>query len=125
MTNRFIFIIIIVFAILTALFFTLNNMKPSFRLGALMGANALMALLSIATYYMVKKQIAERPQAFVRGVNAATFLKLMICGVSILAYALYNRSHIHKPTLFILFGIYTVYTAVETVLLMKMAKQVK
>ncbi len=125
MTNRFIVIVVIVFALLGGIFFMLNNANPKFELSVLLFANALMALLSIITYFIVKKQVSERPQAFVRGVYGATFLKLMVCMIAILTYVLMNRASIHKPSLFILFGIYTVYTGVETVLLMKMAKQTK
>lgn len=124
MTNRFIVIILIVFAVLTAVF-GLNNMQPTFRLGVLMSGNCLMALLSITTYFIVKKQMNQRPEAFVRGVYGATFLKLMVCMAAILLYALFNKANIHKPSLFMLFGIYAVYTTVETMLLMKMAKNAK
>jgi Ca2+/Na+ antiporter len=44
---------------------------------------------------------------------------------SIMIYALLNKKDIHKPTLFILFGIYAVYTAVETWLLSRQAREVK
>jgi len=67
----------------------------------------------------VNKQVDSRPQAFVRGVYSASFLKLMVCMVSILVYVLLNRTHIHKPSVFVLFGIYAVYTVVETWVLSK------
>lgn len=125
MTGRFIILILAVFAALSGAFFMLHNAQPAYGLEALMGGNILMAVLSLATYFIVNRQISERPQAFVGGVYGATFLKLLVCVVAIIAYALFNKAHLHKPTLFILFGIYIIYTAAETILLMKMAKRVK
>ncbi len=90
-----------------------------------MVGNSIMAILSILTFFIVKKQMNEKPEAFVRGVYGATFLKLMVCMAAILLYVLFDRKNIHKPSLFILFGIYAVYTTMETLLLMKLAKQAK
>jgi hypothetical protein len=90
-----------------------------------MGGNLIMLLLSVISFFIVRKSIRERPEAFVRGVYGATFLKLMVCMASIMIYALLNKKDIHKPTLFVLFGIYAVYTAVETWLLSRQAREVK
>jgi hypothetical protein len=89
----------------------------------LMGANVLMFLLSLLSWLIVKKQIHERPQAFVRGVYSATFLKLIICMGSFLVYSFLNREHIYKPSVFILFGIYSIYTIVETIMLTNIARR--
>lgn len=88
----------------------------------LMGGNIIMFLLSVFSFTIVTKNMQGKPGAFVRSVNASTFLKLFVCIVSILIYALVNKPDIHKPSLFILFGIYIVYTAIETVLLSKTAR---
>jgi Ca2+/Na+ antiporter len=58
----------------------------------------------------------------VRGVYSASFLKLMVCMVSLLVYVMLNRATIHKPTVFVLFGIYAVYTIAETILLSRIVK---
>lgn len=122
MKNKFIITVVAVFACLTAIFYYLHQQYPVIDIQALSGGNVLMALLTIFTYFIVKKQVNERPQAFVRGVYSATFLKLMICLVAIVGYAMFNKDNLHKPSLFMLFGIYVVYTAIETATLMKMAK---
>ena len=111
--------------LLSAAFYAIKLSLPEYSLNLLMSANGLMALLSIITYYMVSIQIKKKPEAFVRGVYAATFMKLMVCMFSLLTYVLVYRDHLHKPSLFILFGIYAVYTTVETWLLTKMAKDYK
>lgn len=123
MTNKFILSIAVIFMLLSGAFFMLSNARPQFNFSVLMAGNGLMALLSLITYFLVKKQVDQRPQAFVRGVYSGTFLKMFVCIIAIVTYALLNKATLHKPTLFILFGIYAVYTAVETALLMNMAKR--
>lgn len=123
MINKFTLSIFVVFIVLTVAFFALNHAMPQFGIGALMFGNGLMALLSIITYFIIKKQVDQRPQAFVRGVYSGTFLKMFVCIIAIVSYSLVNKATLHKPTLFVLFGIYLVYTAIETALLMKMAKR--
>jgi len=127
MKKTFLLAIFIVFDILTVIFFLLSKSQPQYNFTVLMTGNLVMAVLSAAAFFIVKKSVAERPQAFVRGVYSASFLKLMICMIAILAYVMLNRERSHepgfKPSLFILFGIYAVYTFTETILLSKMARQ--
>ncbi len=124
MNSRYLLIIGFVFLGLCGIFYWLRMAYPAFSTGLLFGANVLMAVLSIGSYLIVKKTLGERPQAFVRGVYGATFLKLLVCLVGILTYVMLNRQNIHKPSLFILFGIYIVYTTVETWMLSKMARKI-
>ena len=123
MTKKFIYSILTVFTLLCIIFFLLNNSYPRFSLNILLGGNAFMAVLSILIFFIARKNIHGRPEVFVRGVFGATFLKMFICILGILIFVLLNRTHIHKPSIFILCGIYIVYTTVETWLLMKLAKK--
>lgn len=111
-----------IFVVLSIIFYVLNSIAPDYHFFTLEAGNVVMAALSFITWLIVKKQIAERPQAFIRGVYSATFLKLMICMVSILAYVLVNKATLHKPSIFILFGIYIVYSIMETWLLSQLAR---
>src|ERR1051325_6298061 len=124
MNRIFIGIISALFVVVGLSAFGLHSAYPAFDLKALIGGDALMALLCLLVYFLVIRQLGGRPQAFVRGVMAATFIKLLVCMGALLAYALLNRSTIHKPTLYMLFGIYIVFTIVETWILSKMAKAV-
>lgn len=123
MTKYFALIILTVFALLSAVFYSMITFAPAYSFPAMMTANALMASLSLLSYFIVQKQIKSRPEAFVRGVYSATFLKLMICMVAILIYIMLFRKTLHKPSIFVLFGIYAVYTAIETIMLQKLAKK--
>jgi hypothetical protein len=123
MKKQYTAIISAIFVLLTVLFFTMHTYAPAYHFVALETANGIMALLSITAYFIVRKQMNSSPGAFVRGVSGASFLKLMVCMISILVYVLLNRKHIHKPSVFVLFGIYAVYTIVETWLLSKLARE--
>ena len=122
MRKRFLVTIGVVFVLLVGGLYALKTFLPSIDLLALETGNGIMALLSLVTYGLVKKQMEGRPEAFVRGVYSSSFLKLMVCMISILVYVLLNRSHIHKPSVFMLFGIYAVYTIMETWLLSKLVR---
>ena len=122
MKNLFPIVTLIIFVVLSAVFFVLSERVPDYHFMALEVGNGLMAGLSLMTYLIVKKQMEGRPQAFVRGVYSASFLKLMVCMISILVFVLLNREHMHKPTVFVLFGIYIIYTVMETWLLSKLVR---
>src|ERR1035438_6740842 len=113
MRKQFIIAIATVFIFLTAVFYAMKIIMPVFHFTALETGNTIMALLSLITYLLVHKELDGRPQAFVRGVYSASFLKLMVCMISILVYVLLNRSNIHKPSVFVLFGIYAIYRSEE------------
>jgi hypothetical protein len=125
MRRQFIVAIVVVLLILDVSFRVLKSYAPEFQTAVLQGANIIMAALSLAAYFLVNRQIGNRPHAFVRGVYSASLLKLMVCMFAVLAYVLVNRAHIHKPTVFMLFGVYAVYSIVETILLSRTAKTTK
>lgn len=123
MKNKFIIVTVVIFIFFSAVFFAMHTYAPEYKFAALEIGNVVMAFLSISSYVMVQKQLDNNAQAFVRGVSGASFLKLMVCMVSILVYVLLNRAHIHKPTVFVMFGIYAVYTMTETILLSRLVRE--
>lgn len=122
MKKQLIIAIVIVFVVLSAVFYGLKVQMPEYRFEVLETGNGIMAALSLLSWLLVQRQMENKPEAFVRGVYSASFLKLMVCMISILVYVMLNRTHIHKPTVFVLFGIYVIYTAIETILLSKSAR---
>lgn len=121
------------FYILSALFLILFgaisfwcNHHPDFDMIALQLSNLLLALLSVLSFFMLKKNLkAERPQAFVNGVYGSTLMRLMICMGTIFLYLYANKGHIHQATIFLMMGMYILYTAFETISLSKISKQNK
>jgi hypothetical protein len=123
MKRQFMISVVVIFATLTAVLYALRINMPAFRFSVLETGNTIMALLCLVTYLLVNKQMDGNTQAFVRGVYSASFLRLMVCMVSILVYVLLNRAHIHKPSVFVLFGIYALYTIAETWLLSRIVRE--
>lgn len=117
--------VLVSFIALSAIFFWLKGSAPEYHFAALMGGNILMAVLVTLSFVIVTRKLNDSPNAFVRGVYSSTFLKLFVCIVSIVVYALANKPDVHKPSLFILFGIYAVYTVTETWMLSKLAREKK
>jgi len=122
MKNSFVLATLAIFVILSVAIYFLKTDIPAFDLVGLEVGNGLLAALCLGSYLMVKKQMNDRPQAFVRGVYSATFLKLMVCMVAILVYILVNRANLYKANIFVLFGIYFIYTVMETRILFKMVR---
>ena len=126
MKRYFILIVIIIFAVLSAGFYALKNANPAYDLPVLITGNVVMAVLSLLTYYIVTGQLSKNPAAFVRGVSASTFIKMMVCLGGILTYVIVKQGKgIHKPSLFMLLGIYAVYTIMETWLLSRFVRNTK
>jgi len=122
MKQKFLLRITGLFIVLWAIFNYMKSTLPEYRFKVLMGANVLMLVLSIISFFLVTREFKNKPHAFVRGVYAGTFLKLLSCMAAIMIYVMLNKNDIHKPTLFVLFGIYAVYSIVETSLLSKIAR---
>lgn len=126
MKQKFIIVIIILFALVCAGIYALTNADPGYRLPVLMGGNIVMALLTICTFLIIMGQARKNPAAFIRGVSASTFLKLMVCAGGILIYLLVQRGKgIHKPSVYMLLGIYALYTITETWMLSRQIRNVK
>jgi hypothetical protein len=125
MNNRLPIALIIVCALLTAVLLILFRQRPEYDLTALLTANGIMFILSLAAWAILKRNVGERPQAFVRGVYGATMLRLFVCLVGIISYAMIKRPAVHKPTLFIMFGIYAVYTVIETMTFSQQARKMQ
>ena len=123
MKRQFVVVTIVILLVLDVTFRILGRQAPEYHTTALEVANFVMAGLTLAVFALMNRQIDNRPNAFVRGVYSGSLLRLMVCMVGILAYVVINKSKIHKPSVFIMFGIYAVYSATETVMLSRTAKR--
>ncbi|MCB9046008.1 MAG: hypothetical protein H6550_07700 [Chitinophagales bacterium] len=125
MKKTFLASISVLFILLSVIFFWLRTIAPAYSFPALMTGNVIMALLSFGSFMLVTRQMKSKPDAFVRGVYSSSFLKLSVCVIAVMVYAIINRPDVHKPSLFVLFGVYAAYTAIETWLLSKLARETK
>lgn len=125
MKKVFVASVISLFIVLAVVFYWLRTIAPQYDFMVLMAGNVIMAVISFTTFFMVTKQLHGKPGAFVRGVYASSFLKLSVCVIAVVVYALVKRPDVHKPSLFALFGVYAVYSALETWLLSRLARETK
>lgn len=123
MNVRFLIVLVGLLLLMTGFFTYLHQQQPEYVVSVLYTGNIVMFGIAMSSILIVQKQMRDKPQAFVRGVSGASFLKLILCVGGVLGYVMIDRKHVHKPTLFMLFGIYAVYTVVETIMLARMARK--
>ncbi|MEO6833211.1 MAG: hypothetical protein ABI378_11835 [Chitinophagaceae bacterium] len=118
-------IILLIAVVALSIFFKLFcDANPGYDFPALMVANLLMFGLSLIGWFMLRRRSNQRAQVFVQGVYGTTMLRLFVCIIGILAYALINKPNVHKPSLFMMFGIYIIYMAIETIYFSRITRKV-
>lgn len=126
MSDRFFLKLIALFGIINLIFLAFKSrlMDIDAHFYVLMIGNLVLALVSIlSARNSIKSLESSNQNAFIRAVYGATLSKLMICIVGILAYVLAYKPNISKPTVFILLGIYLIYTLFEAVSMSKLVRQ--
>jgi hypothetical protein len=119
--------LILLFIILNSLIISFKSFLEDYGFDRdfLIIANLLLFLLSISAFLLQRKALqSPNPNAFVRGVYSAILIKLFVCMIAFFAYAFVNKS-VNKPALFTSMGFYILYTALEVVTLMKVARERK
>jgi hypothetical protein len=124
MNSKFPIVLTAVCAAIAAGIYIFCKNHPEYDMTALLVTDVLMLCLSLFAWRMRQQSVSARPQAFVRGVFGASMLKLFVCLAGVLIYTLAKRPDVHKPTLFTMFGIYAIYSIIETAVLSRTAKKV-
>ena len=125
MNKKFIGTMVLVLILVNSICYFLSTRVPEFDFMTLTGANVLMFLLTILAFMITQRSIQDKPEAFVRGVFSGTMLKMFAVLAVVIAYVYVNKGHLYKPLVFAFFGMYVIYTGVETVLMSKLAKEKK
>ena len=87
-------------------------------------ANSLFFLINVLAYGMQKKALKNvNPNVFIRSVMAAMMVKMAICIIAIMIYALAFKSSFSKYTVFASMFLYFIYLAVEVRAATKLNKQ--
>ena len=95
-----------------------------FDINFLIFANLLLYLLSYFSFIIQVKGIAAKSaHAFVRGLYASLMLKMFVVIGAIFIYIYVFDGIVNMPALFIAMVIYLVYTSIEVVQLMKIARK--
>jgi hypothetical protein len=102
-----------------------NSMKEyGFNIAFLLVANAILFILTFLGFYIQTKGVrSTNINAFIRGVYSSLLLKMFVIVVAILIYILVMGGEANKPAILASMGIYLVYTSLEVIQLMKIARK--
>lgn len=123
--DRFYIILIVIFCGINGLGIAYSHLLEVWGIDNIAGmvGNILLAVVTALTYEFGLKGIKDNNQhAFVRRVYLSTFIKLFVCAIGILVYAYLYRDALSTGTLILFFLLYIIYTVLETLSLMKVAK---
>lgn len=95
-----------------------------FEINFILVANAILFILSFSGFYIQTRGVrSSNINAFIRGVYSSVLLKMFIIMGAILIYILVAGGKVNTPALFTSMGIYLLYTSVEVIQLMKIARK--
>ena len=102
-----------------------NSLKESgFNVGFLLAANAILFIITFLGFYVQTKGVrSTNVNAFIRGVYSSLLIKMFIIVIAIVIYILVMGGKTDKLSILTAMGIYIIYTAVEVVQLMKIARK--
>lgn len=93
------------------------------NIGFLITANTILFLLtSLAFFIMTKGVKSTNTHAFIRGVYSSLLMKMFVIVVALLVYILLLGGKVDTASLFTTLAFYLVYTSVEVIQLMKIAR---
>ncbi len=124
--GKYIGLVIGVFIALLGLAYGLSGKNPeSYNMPVLIAGDAVLALLSIVAYVMANNALkSPNPNAFIRAKMGSTMLRIFICiaGIGTFAY-LNSKAPSTKPTIFLILGMYVVYTILESAVLSRKSRK--
>jgi len=87
-------------------------------------ANSLFFIINIVAYAMQKKALKNaNPNVFIRSVMAGIMIKMAICIIAVMIYALAFKNNFSKYSVFAAVFLYFIYLAVEVRAATKLNKQ--
>ena len=90
----------------------------------LLGANIIFFIIFLLAFFMQKKALKNaNPNVFIRSVMGGMMIKMFLCIIAIIAYALAAGKSVNKMSIFIAMFFYLIYLSVEVMVLMKLNKQ--
>src|SRR5690242_868606 len=109
---------------LVAFIFEPSLREYGFNVGFLIVANAILFIITFLGFYMQTRGVrSTNINAFVRGVYSSLLVKMFVADGAILIYILMMGGAVNTPSILASMGIYLVYTPVEVVQLMKIARR--
>jgi len=121
--SKFILTLVLVFLFCGILIYVLSNFAHVFSPNVLQIGNAFLFVASLLSLVMGSRVAdQDNPHRFVRGITGATFLKFGLCLIAGVVYIITQRHNVQWPDIIALMFLYMLYTTVETMGLMKTAK---
>ncbi|MEO6894065.1 MAG: hypothetical protein ABI136_03460 [Ginsengibacter sp.] len=102
-----------------------NSLKQyGFNVGFLIVANVLLFLLTFFGFYIQTKGVrSTNINAFIRGIYSSLLLKMFVIVGAIIIYILMMGGEANRPSILTSMGIYLIYTFLEVIQLMKIARK--
>ena len=117
-------IVLFVFINLPILLFKTFLIKSGFEISFLLIANALLFLLTLFGFFIQLKTVSSsNVNAFIRGIYSSLLLKMFVIVAAIFIYIYITGGKVNKPSLFTSMAFYLLYTFIEVVQLMKLARK--
>jgi hypothetical protein len=126
MSDRFYFRVIGLFIILNGALLLLKAwlLDNGAHHNVLLFGNLALATISGITYNMSRKGVqSENNSIFMLRVYGSMISRMMLCLAGITIYAVANRSHTSRITIFILMFFYIVYAVCENISLQKITRK--
>lgn len=123
--DRFYILLIAIFCGINGLGIAYSHILESWgivNIAGMLGNILLAGVTALSYHFSFNGMKMESGHGFVRGVYISTFVKLMVCAIAVLVYVALFKDYVTKSTLLIFFLLYILYTVLETVSLMKVAK---
>jgi hypothetical protein len=98
--------------------------SSGFNISFLLGANAVLFLLSSFGFLIQTKGVkSSNVNAFIRSIYSSLLLKLFVIVAAIPIYILLLGGKVNIPSLFTAMVFYIIYTSIEVIQLMKIARK--
>lgn len=118
--------VFLLFVLLNAFFIAGRSMLARWNADSdvLIAGNLFLFIITFVSFLIAQKGLQQKnPHAFVRSVYISIIFKLFVCIIAAFAYIATYRKAINKPALFILMGLYLIYTFLEVAQLTRLLKQ--
>lgn len=125
LVKKFIPIIILFVVInLLLLIFKESLIEKGFQLNFVFVANLILFLLSSFGFFIQTKSAnSSNINAFIRGIYSSLLMKMFVIVAAIFIYIFVTGGEVNKAAIFASMAIYLLYTSIEVVQLMKIARK--
>jgi hypothetical protein len=112
------------FTSLLILIFKTFLIESGFEISFILIANAILFLLTLFGFFIQSKTVSSsNVNAFIRGIYSSLLLKMFVIIAAIFIYIYITGGKVNKPSLFTSMLLYLIYTFIEVVQLMKLARK--